>query len=138
MACRFSDNLMSSERSSKWRRTSFAQPLSPSALAARHLDWLFFGIKLLARALPVTVSLADFPLIPLPPYEHLWFLWALFLAQVTVLIAFMAVREVLNIAQMRLCLEITAVMLTLLIPLHVPLLLSAAIEHLPYFIAGMA
>lgn len=103
--------------------------------------WLFFGIKLLAgSAANHPVSLADFPLIPLPPYEHLWFLWALFLAQVIVLIAFMAVREVLNIAQMRLCLGITAVMLTLLIPFfYVPSpLFGAAIEHFPYFIAGMA
>lgn len=42
--------------------------------------WLFFGLKLLAGSHQNTpIDLAQFPVIPLPPLLHFWFLWALFL-----------------------------------------------------------
>ena len=103
--------------------------------------WLFFGLKLLAgSAANRPVNLADFPLIPLPPYEHLWFLWALFLAQIIVLIAYVALKDRLSAMQMRVGLGLTAVLFTLTIPfLYVPSpTFGAAVEHFPYFIAGVA
>lgn len=46
--------------------------------------WIFFAIKILAGDAPNTPhSLADFPILPFPPRLHFWFLWALFLIQVS-------------------------------------------------------
>ncbi|MEW9919821.1 acyltransferase family protein [Marimonas sp. MJW-29] len=103
--------------------------------------WLFFGMKLLAGgAANHPVTLADFPLIPLPPYEHLWFLWALFLSQVLVLGLFRALRPVLDVARLRVVFGVLAVALTLLIPFfYVPSpTFGATVEHFPYFVAGIA
>lgn len=48
--------------------------------------WIFFAARMLAGSAANT-SLADsggFPVFPLPPREHFWFLWGLFLVSVTV------------------------------------------------------
>ena len=103
--------------------------------------WIFFGVKLLAgQSANTPVTMADFPLIPLPPYEHLWFLWALLLAQLVVMALFRILRPVMAPATMRRVLGGVAVALTLLIPLvYLPSpYFGAAVEHFPYFIAGMA
>lgn len=54
--------------------------------------WIFFAVKILAGNAPNTPhSLADFPILPFPPRLHFWFLWALFLIQVSLgLLAFAA------------------------------------------------
>lgn len=45
--------------------------------------WIFFAAKILAGGAQNTPqALADFPVMPLPPQLHFWFLWALFLIQV--------------------------------------------------------
>ena len=42
--------------------------------------WIFFALKLLAGdAQNQGVALESFPLNPIPPYAHLWSLWALFI-----------------------------------------------------------
>ena len=42
--------------------------------------WLFFALKLLAGSHQnAPIDAAQFPLVPLPPLLHFWFLWALFL-----------------------------------------------------------
>ena len=103
--------------------------------------WIFFGVKLLAgQAVNHPVTLADFPLIPLPPYEHLWFLWAMFLAQVVVMGLYLALRGVMAAQAFRLAFGIAAVALVLLIPwIGVPSpTFGAAVAHFPFFIAGIA
>ena len=103
--------------------------------------WIFFGFKLLAgQSANNPVTLADFPLIPLPPYEHLWFLWALLLAQMVVMGLFLLARPLMGPGAMRWSLGAMALGLVLLIPfVSVPsLYFGAAVEHFPYFIAGIA
>ena len=103
--------------------------------------WIFFGLKLVAgQAANHPVTLADFPLIPLPPYEHLWFLWALFLAQIATIPIYFLLRPMMNQRALRLVLGLVAVALVLLIPeIYMPSpLFGAAVEHFPYFIAGIA
>lgn len=50
--------------------------------------WIFFLFKGLAGGLANhPFDWADFPVIPLPPQEHFWFLWALFVLQLSLLLA---------------------------------------------------
>lgn len=103
--------------------------------------WIFFGIKLaVGNAANHPVAMADFPLIPLPPYEHLWFLWALFLAQMLVFAVFAPITRALSDGAIRLAAGGMALALVLLIPqLYVPSrMFGAAVEHFPYFLAGLA
>lgn len=103
--------------------------------------WLFFGLKLVAGgAANHPVTLAEFPLIPLPPYEHLWFLWALFLAQIVLAICFVILRPLVGMTVLQLILGLAALSLAAIIPyLVIPSpTFGAAIEHFPYFIAGAA
>lgn len=104
-------------------------------------SWIFFGVKLIAGdAANHPVSLVDFPLIPLPPFEHLWFLWALMLVQVAALGLWLAMRRAIDTGRMRVVFAVTAVMLALLIP-YVAFpspLFGAALQHFPFFIAGIA
>jgi len=102
--------------------------------------WVFFGLKLAAGSDANTpVDVADFPLIPLPPYEHLWFLWALFLCQTLVIGAYVICGKRLNNSSIRAAAAGAAVCLSLLNPfLSVPSLVwGPMVEHLPYFLAGI-
>ncbi|MEM7519947.1 MAG: acyltransferase family protein, partial [Pseudomonadota bacterium] len=103
--------------------------------------WVFFGVKLLAgQAANHPVSMSQFPLIPLPPYEHLWFLWALLLAQMCVLGLWLGLRRLLDARQMRVVFAGLALGLCVLVPfVYVPSpLFGAAVQHFPYFAAGIA
>lgn len=49
--------------------------------------WVFFLFKGLAGGLAnKPFDWADFPILPLPPLEHFWFLWALFVIQLALLL----------------------------------------------------
>lgn len=49
--------------------------------------WVFFLFKGLAGSLANKPSdWAEFPILPLPPLEHFWFLWALFVIQLSLLL----------------------------------------------------
>ncbi|MEM9698338.1 MAG: acyltransferase [Pseudomonadota bacterium] len=103
--------------------------------------WVFFAARLLAGdAANAPVTWADFPLVPLPPYEHLWFLWALFLVQIgcfAVLILLPArVRE----RRKRLGFAALAGVLVGVMPFIAwpSPYFGAALEHVPYFAAGIA
>ncbi len=49
--------------------------------------WIFFAFKVAVGKLAnAPVSLDQFPLVPLPPREEFWFLWALFLIQVVLIL----------------------------------------------------
>ncbi len=102
--------------------------------------WVFFGVKLLAGSAtndPVTV--ADFPLVPLPPYEHLWFLWALFLTQCIVIGVFVPLRGIWPTEVFRGVAGVAAVVLALSSSFfYVPSLLwGPMVQHIPYFLAGI-
>ncbi len=102
--------------------------------------WVFFAVKLLAgSATNSPVRMANFPLVPLPPYEHLWFLWALFLIQCAVIVIFVPLRLAFQPDALRGFAGLVAVMLALASPLiYVPSLLwGPMVQHLPYFLAGI-
>ena len=104
-------------------------------------SWIFFGVKFLAGpAVNSPVALADFPLVPLPPYEHLWFLWALFLGQSMLILAHAFALHMLPPAVLRQAAGVAAVGLALVNPsLSVPsVLFGPLVEHLPYLLAGIA
>ena len=103
--------------------------------------WLFFGVKLLAGgSANYPVTLADFPVVPLPPYEHLWFLWALFLSHIVGfgLVALLEKTGSEGWAQQ--AFAVLGVLLTVLVPFfYVPSpTFGSAIQHFPYFIFGVA
>ncbi len=103
--------------------------------------WIFFGLRLLAgNAANAPVLATDFPLIPLPPYEHLWFLWALFITQVAVIGVFSVLDGRVEQNALRWIAAGAAVSLALAIPfIAVPSLLwGPTVAHLPYFFAGIA
>jgi fucose 4-O-acetylase-like acetyltransferase len=105
-------------------------------------SWIFFGMKLAAgQAVNNPVTLSDFPLIPVPPYEHLWFLWALFLCQCLLVVVFSVARGAAFSAQLwRWSAGGLAVLGAVANPyLPVPSLVwGPMVEHLPYFLAGIA
>ncbi len=103
--------------------------------------WVFFGLKLIAGPeanSPVTI--ADFPLIPLPPYEHLWFLWALFLCHSILILAYSYVPKHIDESRWHIGAAVLAVALALLSSfIFVPSLIwGPMIEHAPYFLIGIA
>ncbi len=103
--------------------------------------WIFFLVKLLAGGSANSpVSMADFPVVPLPPYEHLWFLWALFLVQVVCFGLAMIGLKLLKPKGIQIFFGVVAVSAAVLVPLvSVPSqLFGAAVGHLTYFAAGIA
>ncbi|MEQ6201831.1 acyltransferase [Sulfitobacter sp. HNIBRBA2951] len=103
--------------------------------------WLFFGVKLLGGgALNSPVTLADAPIVPLPPYEHLWFLWALFLCHTLLILLYAPVLKHLPAKPLRFLLGGLGLGLAILLPyLPVPSLIwGPMVAHLPYFLIGMA
>ncbi len=101
--------------------------------------WIFCSVKLLAgTAANDTMTLAEFRFFPLPPYEHLWFLWALFLVQGIVAAIF--ATGIWTERKFRATMGAGAFALLLVLPfIFVPSLwLGAAVSHLPYFLAGLA
>jgi fucose 4-O-acetylase-like acetyltransferase len=104
-------------------------------------SWVFFALKLGAgQAANTPVELADFPLVPLPPYEHLWFLWALFLCQALAILFYAVFGSRISTKPLRYGAGIVAVAMALLNPYTpVPSMIwGPMVEHLPYFLAGIA
>lgn len=103
--------------------------------------WIFFGFRLAAGgAANNPVSLAEFPLIPVPPYEHLWFLWALFLMQLVVFAMIYLGKPLLGVTGLRWTFAALALVLTGFFAVYYfnvqPF--DLAVVHLPYFLAGVA
>lgn len=103
--------------------------------------WLFFGFKLLGGAAvnsPVTPT--DFPLVPLPPYEHLWFLWALFLCQTLLILLYAPLPRAILQKYLRVGVGAVGLNLALFLPnLSVPSLIwGPMVAHMPYFLIGIA
>ncbi|QUJ75676.1 acyltransferase [Sulfitobacter albidus] len=102
--------------------------------------WLFFGMKLVGgAAVNAPVDLADVPLIPLPPYEHLWFLWALFLCQSLVILLYAAwprapSRGVAEYCALGLAIALTVGQAFIGTP---SLIWGPMIAHLPFFLLGI-
>ena len=102
--------------------------------------WIFFALKLSAgSSVNTPVSFTDFPIIPLPPYEHLWFLWALFLMQSGLICAYAFRLRIYSPYVSRVGAIVLAVVLALINPfLSVPsLVFGPAVEHFPYLLAGI-
>lgn len=103
--------------------------------------WVFFSLKLVAGdEANAPVTMADAPLIPLPPYEHLWFLWALFLCQSLLVVIFASPISRLSEGTLRWGAGACGLLLALLNPyVSVPSLIwGPMVEHFPYFLAGIA
>lgn len=103
--------------------------------------WIFFALRLLAgQAANYPVTWVDFPLLPLPPYEHLWFLWALLIVQLVALPLCLLLKPRLGPQFLALAFATTAIALALSIPfVALPsLYFGAAVEHSPYFLLGIA
>jgi fucose 4-O-acetylase-like acetyltransferase len=101
--------------------------------------WIFFGFRLLAGGSANTPArMEDFPFFPLPPIEHLWFLWALFLIQVFLALVFaLGLRAE---RPYRLAMVAGLVLYLLFYPVIATpsVWIGAAIHHLPYMMAGVA
>lgn len=103
-------------------------------------SWLFFGLKLAGGgAVNSPVSLSDFPVVPLPPYEHLWFLWALFVCQsIAILVWAILPRSIsvkaISYATLALMFGLALLSPYLIVPSPV---WGAVVAHLPYFLFGV-
>ena len=104
-------------------------------------SWIFFGLKLAAgQAANFPVTLGDFPIIPLPPYQHLWFLWALFLCQSLLILGYALRADRLPATTWRWGAAVVALLWAVLNP-YIPvtsLIWGPMFEHFPYFLAGIA
>jgi fucose 4-O-acetylase-like acetyltransferase len=103
--------------------------------------WLFFSLKIFAgTAANTPVDWIDFPFIPLPPFEHLWFLWALFLCQSILVLGYTCVPRNVTTLTLRRSAAVGAVVLAAFSSvIYVPSLIwGPMIEHVPYFLAGIA
>ena len=124
---------------------------SPGALVVSRLQrliwplvlwtWIFFLFKGLAGGLANKPSdWADFPILPLPPKEHFWFLWALFVIQLSLILC----RPILKRSDHRprewLLLWLASVVLCLAAPdLGVfSVWLGPAVVNAPFFLLGAA
>ena len=104
-------------------------------------SWIFFSAKLAAgQAVNNPVTLSDLPVVPLSPYEHLWFLWALFLCQSLLVLVYAAGGHRPSTRTWRWAAGIVAVIWAAANPyLPVPSRVwGPMVEHMPYFLAGMA
>lgn len=103
--------------------------------------WIFFAFKAAVGQLANTpVPWSAFPLIPLPPREEFWFLWALFLVQAVLILV---LRPVVRHAAWRLAGWGLAYVLALLLAVLQPgvgsfaVWLVGAYSNAPYFILGV-
>lgn len=102
--------------------------------------WLFFGVKLLAGdGANAPVTAADFPIVPLPPYEHLWFLWALFVIQAVLVLAYALWGGRFRNQALRWGAAALAFAWAVALPfVSVPSpLWGPVVAHVPYFLAGI-
>lgn len=104
-------------------------------------SWIFFGLKLAAgQSANNPVAFQDFPIVPLPPYEHLWFLWALFICQTLLILMYAQVTDRVSANGWRWGAAGVALFWAALNPyIPVPSLIwGPMFEHFPYFLAGIA
>ncbi|WP_299412870.1 acyltransferase [uncultured Sulfitobacter sp.] len=103
--------------------------------------WVFFGFKLLGgTAVNTPVTLTDFPLVPLPPYEHLWFLWALFLCHYFLILLYAPLPRWIPQRYWRIGAGTIGLVLAYMLPnISVPSLIwGPMVAHMPYFLIGIA
>lgn len=119
-------------------RTRAEKLLWPMAL----WTWIFFGLRAaVADGANAPVTIADFPWLPFPPYEHFWFLWALFVIQIVGL-ALVRVLSGAGIPTEKGFLAIGALGIAMALAnpfFAVPSILwGPIVEHAPYFLFGIA
>ena len=101
--------------------------------------WIFLSVKLMAgQSANQPVGLADVQWFPLPPYEHLWFLWALFLVQIFVAVVFASSRWTSRV--FRVLAGVIGLALILILPFvdFQSDWFGAALQHTPYFLMAIA
>lgn len=102
--------------------------------------WIFFAVKVLAGGAPNNPqALADFPIIPLPPQLHFWFLWALFLIQLAVGLIALAVGPLSRQTGFWVGLLAVSIAGALWIPMPAPLApwLIQALVNAPFVLIGV-
>ena len=108
-------------------------------LLAPMLIWTYLFLALRALAGPAAnspVGFADLLRWPLPPYEHLWFLWALFLIQAASFAGF-ALSRALGWAMLAVLAAAGPAALALrLVPLEALPIVENALLHMPFFALG--
>lgn len=101
--------------------------------------WIFLTVKLLAgQSANQPVGLAEVQWFPLPPYEHLWFLWALFLIQILVALVFRTSAWTSRV--FRVFAGVSAFALLLILPFvnFQSDWFAPALRHSPYFLMAIA
>ena len=104
-------------------------------------SWIFFGLKLaVGQSVNNPVGLQKIPIIPLPPYEHLWFLWALFICQSVLVLGYALVPDRIGPNVLRgVCAGVAVIWAALNPYIPVPSLIwGPMFEHFPYFLIGKA
>ncbi|SFH93541.1 acyltransferase family protein [Albimonas pacifica] len=101
--------------------------------------YLFLGLRVLAGpAANTAAGVGDLLRWPLPPYEHLWFLWALFLIQAVAFAGF-AVHRLVGWAMLAVMAAAgPAAMALHLVPQGLVKLFEPTLSHAPFFAAGAA
>ncbi len=99
--------------------------------------YLFLGLRIVAGpAANTATGVADLLRWPLPPYEHLWFLWALFLIQAAAFAGF-ALHRLAGWAMLAaLAVAGPAAMALHLVPEPLVKTFEPALSHLPFFAVG--
>jgi fucose 4-O-acetylase-like acetyltransferase len=103
--------------------------------------WIFFLFRGLAGGLANRpFDWATFPIIPLPPLEHFWFLWALFVIQLSLLLARPILQNMGHRAQVWGLLWLGSVVLYLTVPGlgTLSVWLWSALANAPFFLLGAA
>lgn len=97
--------------------------------------WLFVGMQIAAGTFSnAQIGWSDFPIVPLPPRDQFWFLWALFLI---LMVGVLAVRWRVWGAISAAVLVVGGIVLWQRHP-DLSAYLRAALVHLPFFAAGIA
>lgn len=102
--------------------------------------WIFFGFKLLGGSFQNSpIAISEFPIIPIPPLLHMWFIWALFVMQITVGLGLIAVRQATQIwvPPLVLLAVVLALQLDMFADALPAALFTSAIQYAPFFILGM-
>lgn len=98
---------------------------------------IYFSVKLVAGgATNAPVQISDFPIVPIPPLDHFWFLWALLLIQVAAFVVLkLSDGRTTAVLAAFIAACIAAVIIT--IPPWLGAYLWQALAFSPFFFAGM-